>query len=406
MKIYQVGGSIRDKLLGIPVADRDWVVVGATPDDMLAMGYKQVGRDFPVFLHPQTHEEYALARTERKTAPGYRGFAFNTSTDVTLEQDLSRRDVTINAIAEDEEGNIIDFYDGRKDLDEGVLRHITPAFSEDPLRVFRVARFAARFNFRIAPETMDLMQVICESGELSDLAAERVWTETEKALATSHPENFFRALRQCGALELVFPEIHALFGVPQPELHHPEIDTGVHTMMVLHQAVVLSSDTAVRFAALVHDLGKATTPKDMLPKHRGHEERGVKILNKLCDRLKVPNRYRELATIVCKYHLICHKVDELRPDTIVEKLEAMDAFRKPGRFEDFLLACEADARGRTGFENKAYPQADMFRTYLSLANGIDTSSIADEELEGKEIAKTIHQLRINAIMDAVSQLKT
>jgi tRNA nucleotidyltransferase (CCA-adding enzyme) len=403
MKIYQVGGSIRDKLLGIPVVDRDWLVVGSTPEEMLALGYKQVGRDFPVFLHPQTHEEYALARTERKTAPGYRGFAFNTSPEVTLEQDLSRRDVTINAIAEDEAGNIIDFYNGRSDLEEGVLRHITPAFSEDPLRVLRVARFSARFNFRIAPETLDLMQVICESGELSILAAERIWKETEKALATSHPENFFRALRLCGALEVVYPEIHALFGVPQPENHHPEIDTGIHTMMVLQQAAALSSDTTVRFAALVHDLGKATTPKDMLPKHRGHEERGARILNKLCDRLKVPNRYRDLACIVCKYHLICHKADELRPDTIVEKLEAMDAFRKPERFEAFLLACEADARGRTGFENKSYPQADRFRTYFSLANSIDTSAVAGEGMSGKEIANTIHQLRINAIMDATGQ---
>ena len=406
MKIYQVGGSIRDKLLGLPVADRDWLVVGATPEEMLALGYKKVGRDFPVFLHPESHEEYALARTERKTSPGYRGFAFNTSPEVTLEQDLSRRDVTINAIAEDEAGNIIDFYGGRKDLEEGILRHITPAFSEDPLRVLRVARFSARFNFRIAPETLDLMQVISESGELSALAAERIWTETEKALATSHPENFFRALRQCGALELIFPEIDALFGVPQPETHHPEIDTGIHTMMVLQQAVGLSKDTSIRFAALVHDLGKATTPREMLPKHRGHEERGVKILNKLCDRLKVPNRYRDLAVIVCMYHLICHKVDEMRPDTIVEKLEAMDAFRKPERFEAFLLACEADARGRTGFENKAYPQGDLFRAYFNLANGIDTSTLADNDMNGKEIANTIHELRINAIMEGIAELRS
>lgn len=397
MDIYQVGGSIRDKLLGLKIKDRDWVIVGSTPEEMTSLGYKPVGKDFPVFLHPDTHEEYAMARTERKSGPGYKGFSFNTSPDVSLEQDLSRRDLTINAIAEDNAGNIIDPFNGREDLKLGIPRHISPAFSEDPLRVLRTARFASRFNFKIAPETLDLMQDISDSGELKTLVPERVWTELEKSLTYNYAHRFFEVLKECNALEQLFPEIQALYGVPQPEIHHPEIDTGIHTMMVLQQAVKFTDDTQIRFAALVHDLGKATTSKDILPKHKGHEERGAKIVKKLCNRLKIPNKYRDLAILVCRYHFICHTVDELRPDTVINKLEAMDAFRRPERFQQFLIACEADARGRTGFEEKSYPQASKFMKYFELARDIDTSHLETSNIKGKEIAVEIHQLRVNSI---------
>lgn len=404
MKVYQVGGAIRDKLLGLPVTDRDWVVTGSSPNEMESLGYKAVGRDFPVFLHPRTHEEYALARTERKTGPGYKGFAFNTSPDVTLEQDLARRDITINAIAEDESGTIIDPYGGRRDLEAGLLRHISPAFAEDPLRILRVARFAARFNFRVADETQKLMQQLAESGELAALVAERIWTELEKALQADHPVRFFEVLQDCNALEQVFPEIARLFGVPQPPEHHPEIDTGIHTMMVLEQACRLSDDTAIRFAALVHDLGKGTTPDELLPRHHGHEERGAKLVRKLCERLRIPNHYRDLGIIVARYHFICHTIMELREDTVIRKLEAMDAFRQPDRFEKFLVACEADARGRTGYENTPYPQADRFRQYFNAARDIDTTTIPMDSMQGKDIASAIHQLRVNAIITTRSGL--
>jgi len=404
MKIYQVGGAVRDKLLGLPVTDRDWLVVGSSPEEMVALGYKPVGRDFPVFLHPQTHEEYALARTERKTAPGYKGFAFNTSPDVTLEQDLARRDLTINAIVEDEDGNILDLYNGRVDLEAGILRHISPAFIEDPLRVLRVARFAARFNFSVADETLGLMQQLSESGELSALVPERVWTELEKALQGDNPWRFIEVLRECGALKLVFPEIDRLYGVPQPPEHHPEIDTGIHTIMVLKQATRLSKDPVVRFAALTHDLGKGTTPANILPSHHGHEERGARLVKSLCKRLRIPNRYRDLAVIVARYHFICHKIMELREDTVVKKLEAMDAFRHPERFDEFLVTCEADARGRTGYENSPYPQADRFRQYFNAANDIDTSTVPMGTMQGKEIAAAIHQLRINAVINTKARL--
>lgn len=398
MKVYQVGGAIRDKLLGLPVTDRDWVVVGSTPAQMEALGYKPVGKDFPVFLHPETHEEYALARTERKSGTGYKGFVFNTSPEVTLEQDLARRDLTINAIAEDEAGHITDPFNGRRDLQAGILRHVSPAFSEDPLRVLRVARFAARFDFEIATETLQLMTLLSDSGELETLVPERVWAEMEKALGTVYPARFFGVLRECGALKQLLPEIEGLYGVPQPEKYHPEIDTGVHTMMVLQQAVRLSADTTVRFAALVHDLGKATTPKDLLPSHHGHEERGAKLVERLCQRLRIPNRYRDLGVIVARFHFICHRISELRADTVVRKLEAIDAFRRPERFEQYLLACEADARGRTGHEDADYPQAERFRQYFQAANTIDTTAIANKEISGKEIAAAIQQMRINAII--------
>ncbi len=404
MKIYQVGGAVRDNLLGLTIKDRDWVVVGSTPAEMERLGFKAVGQDFPVFLHPQTHEEYALARTERKSGTGYKGFVFNATPEVTLEQDLARRDVTINAIAQDDSGNIIDPYDGRKDLELRILRHVSDAFIEDPLRVLRVARFAARFSFSSAPATMELMTTLARSGELDTLVPERVWAEMEKALATSSPVTFFEVLKQCGALDLILPEIDQLYGVPQPEKYHPEIDTGVHTMMVLQQAASLTEDTTVRFAALVHDLGKATTPKDKFPAHHGHEERGAKIVEKLCQRLRIPNRYRDLAVIVARYHFICHRIMELREDTVLRKLAAMDAFRRPERFEQFLVACEADARGRTSYEDTPYPQAARFREYFAAASNIDISTVLALGLPGHEIAAAIQQTRINAIMQKMTTL--
>lgn len=401
MKVYEVGGAIRDKLLGLPVKDRDWVVVGSTAEQLAELGYKPVGKDFPVFLHPETREEYALARTERKTAPGYKGFAFNTDITVTLEEDLQRRDLTINALAEDEQSNIIDYFKGQQDLKAGILRHISPAFVEDPLRVLRVARFAARFNFRVADETMQLMQVISESGELDSLVAERVWTEVERALSEAYPVRFLEVLRACGALQRVFPEIDCLFGIPQPEKHHPEIDCGIHTLMVLEQASLLSEDPLIRFAALVHDLGKGTTPQAQLPGHRGHEERSVGLIKKMCDRYRVPVRYRELAVIVARHHLECHRAAEMRADTILKKLEAMDAFRRPDRFDQFLIACEADIRGRKGFEDRPYPQAQYLKEALATANAIDTSEVHNDDAGGREIAKRIRKLRIAAIEKVV-----
>lgn len=402
MKIYKVGGAVRDKLLGLPVKDRDWVVVGGNPEQLTALGYKAVGKDFPVFLHPDSKEEYALARTERKTAPGYKGFAFNTGADVTLAQDLQRRDLTINALAEDEQANIIDYFNGREDLKAGILRHISPAFVDDPLRVLRVARFAARFNFQVAAETRQLMQHISESGELDALVAERVWTELERALSEPFPVRFFEVMRDCNALQRVFPEIDRLFGIPQPALHHPEIDCGIHTLMVLEQAAKLSQDTLIRFAALVHDLGKGATPKEQWPSHRGHEERSVNLIHELCDRYRIPGRYRDLAVIVARHHLDCHRIAEMRADTILKKLEAMDALRRPDRFAQFLIACEADIRGRLGFEDRDYPQAQYLANTLAAACGIDTSAIQKEHLEGKEIAKAIAKMRINAIEKAIA----
>ena len=397
MQVYQVGGAIRDELLGLEVKDRDWVVVGATPEQMIALGYRAVGRDFPVFIHPDSGEEYALARTERKSGPGYRGFVFNTSDRITLEQDLERRDLTINAIAQDENGNLIDPFNGRKDLEQKIIRHVSDAFIEDPLRVLRAARFAAQFNFAIARETQSLLKEISATDELETLAPERVWTETEKALQTAQPRRYFEVLRDCAALAKLFPEIDRLFGVPQPERHHPEIDSGVHTLMVLEQATGLSADAEVRFAALVHDLGKGTTPQQLLPKHHGHEERGVALINNLCDRLRIPNRYRELAVLVSRYHLDCHRINEMKATTIVRKLEGLDAFRRPERFDKFLLACEADARGRKGKEQQDYPQAGLFRKYLDACLALDTKSADFLDLEGPQIAERIRMQRTEAI---------
>ncbi len=402
MKSYLVGGAVRDKLLGIPVKDRDWVVVGATPEQMQTEGYTTVGSDFPVFLHPETKEEYALARTERKSGKGYKGFTFHASPDVTLEQDLIRRDLTINAIAEDEQGNLIDPYNGAQDIEAKMLRHVSPAFTEDPLRVLRIARFAATLGFKVAPETMALLKQIAETDELEALQPERVWTELEKTLTGKYPARFILVLRSCNALQKLFPEIEALFGIPQPKQYHPEIDTGLHTIMSLNQSVRLTDDPMVRFAVLVHDLGKATTPKDKLPSHHGHEARGVKIIESLCQRYRVPNKYRELATMVSKHHLDCHRVQEMKPETVLKKLEQMDAFRRPERFEQFLLACEADARGRAGFEDRDYPQVEYFKNALAAANSVSTESLQEKGFEGKALGDEIKKQRINKISQTIN----
>ncbi len=402
MKIYQVGGSVRDQLLGLPVQDRDWVVVGATPAEMEAGGFKLVGADFPVFLHPETHEEYALARTERKTAPGYKGFTVHAAPDVTLEEDLKRRDLTVNAMALDENGILIDLFHGAQDLKNKLLRHVSPAFAEDPVRILRVARFAARFpDFQVAHETNVLMRTMVGNGEVDALVPERVWTELERALGEKRPTRFFEVLRDCGALEKLFPELERLYGVPQPEKHHPEIDTGVHTMMVLEQAARLSPDTRVRFAALLHDLGKGTTPKEEWPRHIGHEERSAEMVKALCARFRIPNDYRDLAVLAAKYHALCHGADKLRPGTLLETLEALDAFRRPERFEQFLLACEADARGRTGYEDKPYPQAEVFRKAHQACASVDIQSLIIPGLGGETIARKLHQQRVLAVQQAL-----
>lgn len=405
MEIFEVGGAVRDSLLGLPVSERDWVVVGARPKDLLRLGYKQVGKDFPVFLHPTTGEEYALARTERKVGPGYHGFDFDTSTAVTLVEDLARRDLTINAMARDEHGTLIDPYGGLNDLKARNLRHISDAFAEDPLRVLRVARFAARFRklgFSVAGPTMELMKRLVETGEAGALKAERVWQETDKALAEPDPDVYFGVLRQCGALEVVFPEIAALFGVPQPAKWHPEIDTGIHTMMALRTSAKLSDKVAVRFAVLTHDLGKATTPKHMLPSHRGHEERSVRLLNELCERLPVPRRYRELAEAVARHHGNVHRAAQLRAATIYKLIVAVDGLRRPQRFEGFLLACEADARGRLGLEERPYPQAGILRTALAAAREV-RSDDATGEIHGRALGMRLRQLRIQAIRDVLNR---
>jgi tRNA nucleotidyltransferase (CCA-adding enzyme) len=409
MKIYLVGGAVRDALLGRPVTERDYVVVGAQPDDLLALGYRPVGRDFPVFLHPLNGNQYALARTERKTGAGYYGFATRFSPDVTLEEDLARRDLTINAMAQSiEEGpggsDVIDPYGGRRDLAARVLRHVSPAFVEDPLRVLRVARFAARFaplGFTIAPETMQLMRDIVRSGELQALVAERVWVETERALGEKMPTVYFEVLRQCGALALLLPEIDCLFGVPQPEKWHPEIDTGIHTLQVLDVASELSSATTVRFAALVHDLGKGVTPRERWPSHVGHEEAGVRIVGQLCERLKVPTEHRELGQLVCREHQRIHRAAGLRDTTVLEVLEAADAFRRPERFDQALLACEADARGR-GPELRArnYPQAQTFRDCLRAAAAVKLDAEVMRRLAGPAIAQALRAARVEAIRES------
>jgi tRNA nucleotidyltransferase (CCA-adding enzyme) len=401
MQIYLVGGAVRDELLGLPVRERDWVVVGARAEELQAQGFKPVGKDFPVFLHPRNGEEYALARTERKTGPGYRGFETLFSPDVTLEQDLERRDLTINAIAKDPDGGgLIDPFGGQRDLRERVLRHVSGAFVEDPVRVLRVARFAARFAplaFKVAPETLDLMREIAARGELDALVSERVWQETQRALEMPAPARFFEVLRDANALPIIFPELHALFGVPQPEQWHPEIDTGVHTLMVLEQAAKLSDDPVVRFAALTHDLGKGTTPPSEWPRHIAHEQRGVALVEAMCDRLKIPNAYRELAVLVSRYHLDAHRVTELRDNTLLDLLERLDAFRRPARFEQWVLACEADARGRKGLENREYAQADHLRRARDTVAKVTLEPAERDGLDGPKIAEKLRKARLAAL---------
>jgi tRNA nucleotidyltransferase (CCA-adding enzyme) len=400
MEVYLVGGAVRDEQLGLPVKERDWCVVGATPDELLSDGYRQVGKDFPVFLHPETNEEYALARTERKTGTGYHGFEFHTSPDVSLEDDLSRRDLTINAMARDGDGNLIDPFDGNDDLEKKILRHVSAAFSEDPVRILRVAKFRARFaglGFELAAETLGMMKEMVSSGEADALQPERVWQETEAALAGPDPHIYFDVLRECGALAVVFPEIDALFGVPQPPEWHPEVDSGLHTMMALEQAAKLCDDVDVRFAALVHDLGKATTRQSELPRHHGHEARSVKLVNSLSDRLAVPRACRELGALVAEYHAHCHRAFELKASTILKVLQKTDAFRRPDRFQKFLLACEADARGRTGFEDRDYPQAGYIERAWKEAGKVSADQVANAEASGAEIGAEIDKLRLSAI---------
>ena len=397
---YLVGGAVRDQLLGLPIKDRDWVVTGVTPADMLQQGFKPVGSDFPVFLHPQTSEEYALARTERKTAKGYHGFQFHAATDVTLEQDLARRDLTINAMAQDASGKLIDPYGGQADLQQGLLRHVSAAFSEDPVRILRVARFAARFaplGFQVASETQRLMQDMVAAGEVDALVPERVWQETVRALAEPEPARFFEVLRDCGALAVLFPEVERLFGVPQPAQYHPEIDCGIHTLLVLQQAVQLSTAPEVRFAALTHDLGKGLTPADILPSHHGHERLSRELTTQLCERLKIPNRFRELAEHVAEQHGRIHKAQELQAKTVLNVLEVTDAFRKPERFEQLLLACEADSKGRTGFESRPYPQAAYFREALRACQQVEVQTVIQAGFQGVQIKEELHRRRIAVI---------
>jgi tRNA nucleotidyltransferase (CCA-adding enzyme) len=401
MQVYLVGGAVRDERLGLPVKERDWCIVGATPEELVNEGYRQVGKDFPVFLHPETNEEYALARTERKTAAGYHGFEFDTSPDVTIEEDLSRRDFTINALAVDSNDRLIDPFNGQQDLDKRLIRHVSEAFVEDPVRILRAAKFAARYahlGFRIAPGTRDLMRQIVANGEADALVPDRVWKETEAALAGPNPQLFFEALRSCGALRVVYPEVDALFGVPQPFKWHPEIDTGMHTMMVVEQSAYLSDDIEVRFAALVHDLGKGTTRLAELPSHPGHEQRGRKLINAMADRLPLPRACRDLGLLVAEYHTHCHRAFELRDDTVVKLFEKVDAFRRSERFEQFLVACEADARGRTGFEHRDYPQAAHLREAFVAASSVDAGSIA-ADTDDRKIPQAIRSARVSAVRD-------
>ncbi len=402
MQVYLVGGAVRDALLGLEVKERDWVVVGSTREELLRLKFREVGRDFPVFLHPDTHEEYALARLERKVAPGYRGFSVEFGPEVSLEEDLARRDLTINAMAQATDGTLLDPHGGKRDLDARVLRHVSPAFIEDPVRVLRVARFAARFaplGFHVADETLELMRAMVERREVDALVPERVWQETEKALREPTASEFFKVLRACDALRPIYPELDALFGVPQPVQWHPEVDTGIHTLMVLDQAALLSRDSRVRFAALVHDLGKGTTPRTEWPRHRGHEERSVSLIEALADRLRLPAEYRDLGIIVARYHGNVHRAFQLRPNTILEFIERADAFRRPERFALALLACEADARGRTGLEHVPYPQRAYLQAARDAAAAIKPSAEDIAAHSGAKIAERLHQRRAQVIAE-------
>ncbi|MBT9184151.1 multifunctional CCA addition/repair protein [Pectobacterium punjabense] len=406
MKIYLVGGAVRDSLLSLPVTEKDWVVVGATPENLLAQGYQQVGKDFPVFLHPVSHDEYALARTERKSGKGYTGFVCHAAPDVTLEQDLLRRDLTINAIARTEQGELIDPYHGRRDLENRVLRHVSGAFGEDPLRVLRVARFAARFahlGFQIAEETMVLMQKMVHEGELAYLTPERVWKETEKALGTSSPDVYFQVLRDCGALAVLFPEIDNLYGVPAPAKWHPEIDTGIHTMMTVAMAARLSPEIDVRFATLCHDVGKGLTPPELWPRHHGHGPAGVKLVEALCQRLRVPNPIRDLAKLVAEYHDLIHTVQVLQPKTLLKLFDAIDVWRKPQRLEQLALTSEADARGRAGFGENPYPQGDYLREAFRVAALVSSASVVADGFKGIDVRNELARRRIHALAEWKAQ---
>lgn len=403
MDTYLVGGAVRDELLGLPVGERDWVVVGATQQDMEGAGYRPVGRDFPVFLHPVSHEEYALARTERKTAPGYRGFVVNAAPEVTLEEDLQRRDLTVNAMARAPDGRLVDPWGGLTDLEARVLRHVSPAFVEDPVRILRTARLAARFHelgFTVAPETMALMRQMVAAGEADALVAERVWQETQRALGTARPDIFLEVLRDCGALAAVFPEIDALFGVPQPARWHPEVDTGRHMLLCMRAAARLGLDVETRFAVLLHDLGKGTTRPEFWPAHHGHEERSASLARGLCERLRAPASYRELAEIVARFHGLCHRAGELKPATLLKLLEGTDALRRPERFEKFLLACEADLKGRDGLEEAPYPQAALLRRAHAAAAAVDPQPLVSEGLKGEALRERLRAQRVAAIAAA------
>jgi tRNA nucleotidyltransferase (CCA-adding enzyme) len=398
MQIYLVGGAVRDELLGLAVKDKDYVVVGSTPAEMEAVGYKPVGKDFPVFLHPKTHDEYALARTERKTAKGYKGFAVHASVDVTLEEDLARRDLTINAIAKSVDGQLIDPYHGLADIQSKTLRHVSDAFTEDPVRILRAARLSARFaDFSVAPETNQLMQNMVSAGEVDALVAERVWQELAKGLMEAKPSRMFDVLRASGALKKIIPELDKLWGVPQPPQHHPEVDTGVHVMMVVDYAAKQNFSLPVRFAALMHDLGKGTTPADILPRHIGHEERSANLVKAVCKRLRVPNDCKELGYIVAKFHGKLHQAPQMKPSTLLEFLVELDAIRQPTRFKDFLKACEADSRGRTGLEACATPAADLMLRVLDSASSVDAGAVARAYSEPEKIKAAVFEARLNAL---------
>ncbi len=401
MKIYRVGGSVRDELLGLPVKDEDFVVVGSSVEEMQLLGFRPVGKDFPVLLHPQSQTEHALARTERKTGPGYTGFAVHAAPDVTLEQDLARRDITINAMARDEQGDLIDPYHGAADLEAGILRHVSPAFVEDPVRILRVARFVARFGFKIAPETLALMRRMVDEGEVDHLVPERAWQEIARGLMEDHPSLMLEALRSCGALARILPEVDALWGVPQPPKHHPEIDTGAHILLVIDCAASQGYSLPVRFAALVHDLGKAQTPREQWPKHIGHEASGAKLVEQLAQRLRVPAECRDLAVLVARHHLDVHRALDLRAATMVKLFEKTDALRRPERFELLLQACSCDFHGRLGHEALSYPSADRLREALAAARNIDAGAIAGSRSNPSHIANAIHAARVHAVAQAL-----
>ncbi|MGY1450355.1 multifunctional CCA addition/repair protein [Pseudomonas chlororaphis] len=400
MQIYKVGGAVRDRLLGKPVTDIDWVVVGATAEEMLANGFRPVGSDFPVFLHPKSGEEYALARTERKSGRGYGGFTFHASPEVTLEEDLIRRDLTINAMAEDDHGVLTDPYHGQQDLENRLLRHVSPAFAEDPLRVLRVARFAARYaglGFRVAPDTLELMRQLSESGELEALTPERSWKEISRALMEDHPQVFIRVLHDCGALKVLLPEVEALFGVPQPAAHHPEIDSGVHTLSVLEQAALHNQPLSVRWACLLHDLGKGLTPQSEWPQHIAHEHKGLKLIKCVNERFKAPRDCQELALLVGQYHTHGHRALELKPSTLAQLLQSFDVYRRPQRFEEFIAACEMDARGRLGLEERAYPQADYLRGAATAARTVAVQPLLEQGFKGPELGEALKRERLKAL---------